>query len=127
MKSFKNFGELTSALAFDLIDHLRAHDFGDDFELIADYGKSNQSCSAYVNFSLYDDESELVADGKIRFSDHSDRHGSDVTIRIDGLISTVTDECGEYVETTMAEQDYEDSLQAAFAAAIKISDQGRAQ
>lgn len=56
-------------------------------------GYSNVSCSAYVNITFW----ELDEDGdqfatfggcKVRFSDHGDRYGSDLSIRFDGVLDS---------------------------------------
>lgn len=71
--TFKNFGDFNAALAFDVIDRLKA--VGSD----ARFGASNVSESAYVEVILNDDGDTV----KLRFSGHTDRHGSDVTFRTD--------------------------------------------
>ena len=112
MKTFANFPALTSSLAFDLIDMIMAADFG-ACEAYAQFGMSNVSCSAYVEFSLENEEGDTVAERKVRFSDHADRHGSDMTIRIDDKITTIEDD-GEYAETQISEEDYAGALAEAF-------------
>jgi hypothetical protein len=97
MRRFKNFPELTAEMAFSLINDLKADGIDSDF------GMSNQSCSAYVEISVYDEDDNYLDDVRARFSDHSDRHGSDFTIRIDQLIRTV-EEDGEYVATEINEE-----------------------
>jgi hypothetical protein len=111
IKTFKNFPELTSSLAFDLIDMIKRHDFG-SIDVYAAFGFSNVSPSAYVEFSAEDEDGETVCETKVRFSDHADRHGSDITIRIDHVISTV-EEDGEYIATEISDEDYSGMLQAA--------------
>lgn len=109
MKRFKDFQELTTDLAFDLRERLAS-----DERLVVEFGASNQSCSAYLNISLFEDD-ELLDDFKVRFSDHPDRHGSDITIRIDHLITAIEND-GEYVATEIAADDYEAALANAMAA-----------
>lgn len=60
-------------------------------------GYSNISCSAYVNVDFWEldedgDQSETFGACKVRFSDHRDFHGSDLTIRFDGELAN--DELG---------------------------------
>ena len=109
-KTFENFPALTSELAFDLIDALNGRD-----NLRAQFGSSNQSCSAYVNVTIEDAEGDYVDEFKVRFSDHADRYGSDLTIRIDHLVDVIDDD-GEYVETRIEEWRYEEALAQALAA-----------
>lgn len=113
-KRFQNFPELTSELAFDLIDRLNG-----EANVRAEFGASNQSCSRYVNVTVEDDEGELVEEFKVRFSDHDDRHGSDITIRIDHLIETIEDD-GEYIAVEIEDYRYEDALNAAVEATRKF-------
>ena len=103
-KRFSNYPELTSALAFDLIDAIEAADWGAR-EITAEYGASGQSCSRYVEISVYNEDDDFNDDFKIRFSDHGDRHGSDVTLRIDDKIQTIEDE-GAYIATEIDAADY---------------------
>ncbi len=112
-KRFDNFPDLCSELAFDLKDRLEA-----DARLSVQFGASNQSCSRYVNIDVLDDDDDYVDDAefKVRFSDHDDRHGSDITIRIDDLITTITDDDDEYVAVEIAEDDYQAALAQAEAA-----------
>lgn len=110
IKTFTNFPELTSDLAFALIDRLSA-----DATLSVEFGKSNQSCSAYVNVTIIDNEGDLGEEFKVRFSDHADRYGSDVTIRIDDQVDVIEDD-GDYAETRMEDWRYEEALDRAVAA-----------
>jgi hypothetical protein len=107
MKKFENYGQLSSSLAFDLIDRLKKHE-----HLIVNFGASNQSSSCYVNISIYDSEDEFIDDLKIRFSDHGDRHGSDVTFRFEKQAPGVYDE-GEYLHTEISNEDYQELLKSA--------------
>jgi len=104
---FKDFSSLTSELAFSLIEALKAEG------ATATFGMSNQSCSAYVNVSVEDDELDLYETIKVRFSDHADRHNSDVTIRIDDRIDTINDDCGDYVEIQVSDLTFADLLATA--------------
>lgn len=112
-KTFPNFPSLTADLAFDLIDRLNGMS-----SLRADFGASNQSCSRYVNVTVEGDDSD--EEFKIRFSDHEDRYGSDITIRIDHLVEVVEDDCGEYVETRIEDWRYQEALDLAVAAVTKF-------
>ena len=106
-KTFENYPDLTADLAFNLIERLG---LGEDA-----FGFSNQSCSAYVNVTARDEEDEYLGEFKVRFSDHADRHGSDITIRIDDLVETV-EEDGEYVEIRITDEQYQTALARAAAA-----------
>jgi len=66
-RTFKDHNELAAALAFDLIEALKASG------VAATFSASNISCSSYVE----------VEGRKVRFSDHADHYGSDITLRID--------------------------------------------
>lgn len=114
-KTFSNFGDLTSAMAYDLIEAIQAIPGA-----FASFGMSNQSCSAYVAVKFYG-ESEALEDEdgnyefKVRFSDHSDRHGSDITIRIDDVIQTIESD-GDYVATTITSDNYSAKMRSAIEA-----------
>lgn len=112
MKTFNNFPALTSALAFDLIDMIKARTM-DGADVYAEFGKSNVSPSAYVEVSACDEGGDEIFATKVRFSDHGDRHGSDITIRIDRAIHAI-EEDGEYVATEISEEDYAALLLEAF-------------
>lgn len=113
-KTFKNYRDLTSSLAFDLRDRIRASDWR-SLEVDGEYGASNVSCSAYLEVSVEDEDADLYESFKIRFSDHSDYHGSDVIFRINDKITV--DECdGEYVSTQIESTDYEQILSDAMVA-----------
>lgn len=105
-KRFENYGELTSSLAFDLIEILKSDD-----RLSVKFGFSNVSCSAYVNIDVMDEDGDYVEDGdfKVRFSDHSDRYGSDISIRIEDRVEVIEDE-GEYIAVKISAEDYAEML-----------------
>ena len=109
-KTFANYPDLTANLAFALIEQLKA-----DGRRV-EFGFSNQSYSAYANVSVYDDEDEYLGSFKVRFSDHADRHGADITIRIDELVEDVYDDCNEFVHVTIEDWRYQDALDRAKAA-----------
>lgn len=113
-KRFENFPALTSELAFDLIDRLNG-----EANVRAEFGASNQSCSRYVNVSVQDEEGDEIEEFKVRFSDHDDRYGSDITVRIDTLIETIEDQ-GEYIATEIEDYRYEDALTEALEAVRKF-------
>ncbi|WP_438852967.1 hypothetical protein [Brevundimonas nasdae] len=104
-KTFENYPDLTSDMAFALISRLKGR-----AGLNSEFGMSNQSCSAYVNITAYDAEDEYLGEFKVRFSDHVDRHGADITVRIDDLAETVTDDDGDHVEVSIADHRYEDAM-----------------
>lgn len=115
-RRFANYAELTSTLAFDLIDMIDAADW-DEINVDATYGASNVSCSAYVEILAtreIDGDEEVVAEMKLRFSDHRDRYGSDITFRIDDKITVIKDD-GEYVATEIESDDYRTILDDAMA------------
>lgn len=116
IKTFHSYGDLTSDLAFDLIERLKAS----TPELDAQFGRSNQSCSAYVNVTAWDDEGDEAGAFKVRFSDHDDRHGADLTIRIDRLCRAVEDD-GEYLHIEIASEDYDAALEAALAKVVAFA------
>lgn len=108
MKTFDKLTDLTNDLADDLADRVEAEFAG----VSTDRGYSNQSCSAYVEISFEEDESGFF---KVRFSDHDDRHGSDVTVRVDRY-AEIIEEDGEYIETRIDETLYETLIDEAMAA-----------
>lgn len=90
---FADYAELTSHLVDCVIATLPERP-----EVSIDDGYSNVSCSAYVNVTFW----ELDEDGeqfdtfggcKVRFSDHGDRYGSDLSIRFDDVLDS--DEIGD--------------------------------
>lgn len=61
-------------------------------------GYSNVSCSTYLSVTFLErdedgDYIDVFGGCKVRFSDHRDRHGSDMTIRVDGALEF--DELGD--------------------------------
>ena len=48
---------------------------------------SNVSCSAYLNVRFIGDDDDIFGGCKIRFSDHRDRYGSDLSVRFDHFIN----------------------------------------
>lgn len=96
MTRFDNFPALTESLAYDLTDAVEALGLED---VTVSVGFSNQSCSSYVTVERMtedEDGDEDFEEIKIRFSDHADRYGSDMTLRIDDKVETITED-GEYV------------------------------
>lgn len=83
---YESLPELTSDLAFELRDILNERD-----GFYVDFGASNQSCSRYVDILFEDDDADISETFKVRFSDHDDRHGSDITIRIDRAVTETSD------------------------------------
>jgi hypothetical protein len=113
-KRFENLPELSADLAFALIERLADRD-----DLNVQFGASNQSCSRYVNIDILDEDGDYVEEFKVRFSDHDDRHGSDITIRIDHLVSDI-EEGGEFVAVEIGAEAYEAALAEAEAAIGKF-------
>lgn len=70
---FDGYGDIPAEIAFRIIDRLR------DSGIEAEYGASEVSCSAYVT----------AGHARLRISDHSDRYGSDRTLRIDRLYRSI--------------------------------------
>lgn len=110
-KRFQNLPDLSAELAFDLIDRLCVK-----AGIFASLGASNQSCSRYVNVIVENDEGDVVNEIKVRFSDHDDRHGSDITLRIDEIATEIEDEDGDFVGFDVDEGEYEELLAQAEAA-----------
>jgi hypothetical protein len=109
-KRFENLPELSADLAFALIERLSARD-----DLSVQFGASNQSCSRYVNIDILDEDGDYVEEFKVRFSDHDDRHGSDITIRIDHLVSDI-EEGSEFAAVEIGAEAYEAALVEAISA-----------
>ena len=93
-KTFETHADLCSAIACAVSDALPKCN-----ELEAGRSHSNQSVSAYLNVTFWnidDDGDRFDSFGgfKLRVSDHADRYGSDMTIRIDGVVHDKSDELG---------------------------------
>ena len=94
---FNDYGQIPGHLCDAVISRL-----GERPEVRIDRGYSNVSCSAYINVTVY----ELDDDGgqdeerysyRVRFSDHPDRFGSDLSFDLNDLgPRTEIDECGTY-------------------------------
>ena len=118
-KTFANYPALTEALQFDLAGRIERADFGGKC-VSAHLGGSQQSCSAYVLIDVSDEDGEPYVDENgdseisVRLSDHADRHGSTITIRIDNLVENI-EEDGEHIETQISDEDYEACLTEAMA------------
>lgn len=85
---FNDYDELTSHLIAEVISALPAR-----ADVAVEEGYSNVSCSAYLNvvfWELDEDGEKFDALGgcKVRFSNHSDRYGSDLSIRFDHLLDS---------------------------------------
>ena len=81
--TFNDYNELTEELVERVIAAIASNS-----EMEAKRGFSNQSCSAYVNVEFVEldedgDAIDILGDCKVRFSDHADRYGSDLSIRFD--------------------------------------------
>lgn len=85
----------------------------------ASRGLSNQSCSAYVVVAKCDEDGDIFEEFKIRFSDHADRYGSDLTIRIDGSVEDEFDEFGEWVSSSIEAWKAEEMVNEAVYAAVE--------
>lgn len=89
---FNNYDDLTSHLVEAVITALPKRP-----EISADAGYSNVSCSAYVSVTFWEidedgDQFDTFGGCKVRFSDHGDRYGSDLSIRFDSALDN--DELG---------------------------------
>lgn len=85
---FDTFKELTNHLVEEVADA-----FPDRPEIKIEMGYSNVSCSAYVNAEFWEldedgDQVDILGSCKARFSDHADRHGSDLSIRFDDVLDS---------------------------------------
>jgi len=90
---FNDYGELASHLVETV-----ARALANRPEIESKEGYSNVSCSSYliVEFVERDEDGDIldVSGGcKVRFSDHGDRYGSDLSIRFDHLLDS--DELGD--------------------------------
>lgn len=115
MKTFRNYDELTTALVAATIERVATHPA---IKVAAGY--SNVSSSAYVNVELWSldedgDRDDVIDEIKVRFSDHGDRYGSDVTLRIDELVEDIEDD-GEHIETRISTEDFDALVVQALAA-----------
>jgi hypothetical protein len=75
---------------------------------------SNQSCSAYLEVCFCADDGEEYWT-KVRFSDHSDRHGSDASFNIRNIVREVLDEDGDYCHIVVHQVDFDEVVNAAIA------------
>lgn len=91
--TFNDYADLTHNLIEAVIARIPASP-----EMTVKLGYSNISCSAYVNVTFWSldedgDQDDCFGGCKVRFSDHADRNGSDLTIRFDDVLDS--DELGE--------------------------------
>lgn len=77
---------------------------------------SNVLCLLYV--VVKKEVGDEFEEFKIRFSDHADRYGSDLTIRIDGSIEDEFDEFGEWVSSSIEAWKAEEMVKEAVSAAV---------
>ncbi len=112
--TFRNYGELTEALS----DAARARLNGAEVngaDISTSIGRSNQSCSAYLESSIEvidEDGDEVLHSCKLRYSDHGDRYGSDVSIEINRFVRTIETEDGEYLHIEIWAEDFEAMVEA---------------
>lgn len=118
--------EITETLQDRTMDAIRALGFA------AELGWSNVSCSRYVNVvirpELTDEDGWTVEDGeevifKIRFSNHDDYHGSDLTIRFEHLTREAVDAYGDVeleLEDWMIDEMIAEAVAATRAAAAAL-------
>ena len=109
MSTFNTYVEIAEALQEKATLVLRAAGFNTQF------GCSNVSCSRYVEVLL--DKGGDLDIFKIRFSDHDDRHGSDLTLRFDRHVDEVEDDFGD-MELDIADWRMEEMVAQAVAAAM---------
>lgn len=120
MIRFENYAELSDALCDRLFDKLNSEK---NDNVSVSFGTSNQSCSRYVNLWVdYVDEEgdECQEFFKVRFSDHPDRYGADLTIRFDNLVTAVEDECGEFDYIEIEQSDFDNAFEEALEASKKF-------
>ena len=111
--TFKNWPTLTYDIVYELKSKIENEKWSFLYDI--DTGASNISESSYLNLTYHVDEEETI-DGqdvweefKLRYSAHSDRHGSDHTIRIDDYVEDVYDDFidgKEYIETKISHENY---------------------
>ena len=113
---FGDYGEVTSHLCDTVISRLGEHP-----EVRIDRGYSNVSCSAYINVTVYEldddgDRDEERYSYKVRFSDHPDHYGSDLSFDLNDLVphNEVT-ECGTYEFTEIDDWRLEEMIKSAVA------------
>jgi hypothetical protein len=85
-------------------------------------GCSNVSCSRYIEVRIGEDEDGDVEAFKIRFSDHDDRHGSDLTIRFERHVEEIEDDFGD-IELEIAEWRMDDMVEQAVTAARQAAEE----
>lgn len=90
---FNNYPEISAHLVDCVVSALPKRP---EFEV--EEGFSNVSCSAYVNVVFWEldedgDQLDAIGDCKVRFSDHGDRYGSDLSLRFDDVLDS--DELGD--------------------------------
>lgn len=95
--TFETYGDITDAIIEAIADKITG--------LTVKSHYSNQSPSAYLEIS--DGEDFFF---KLRVSDHADRYGSDCTVRIDGKMTDIEDDCGEYIECEVEEWKFEEMV-----------------
>lgn len=88
MANFETYPDLSEALVDMVVSKFSGRN-----DLEVKRGFSNQSCSAYVNASSWSldgdgDQEEMIDDCKIRFSDHSDRYGADLSIQFNDYLDS---------------------------------------
>ena len=92
---FDNYNDLTAHLVESVIAALPSRP-----EISVEEGYSNVSCSAYVNVYFWEldedgDQFDTFGGCKVRFSDHGDRYGSDMSILFNNVLDS--DELGDVV------------------------------
>ena len=109
MKRFKNLFEEKirfnnwPELGFEICYQLETKIIRERWELETQISGSNLSESTYLNLSFFDEKEEDWLQYKIRYSNHPDRYGSDVTISYEDVAPGVYDE-GTYLYTEISKE-----------------------
>ena len=114
MAKFQNYIEIAETLQGRTMTALRTAG------LAASFGCSNVSSSRYIEVSREttdadgDEQTEIF---RLRFSDHEDRHGSDLTIRFEQHVVEHRDDCGELDDLEIDDWRLSDMVEEAVSAA----------
>lgn len=118
---FANLPDLTFEIREALVEALSGID-----GVYTQTGFSNQSCSAYVEVNVESEDGDIET-FKVRFSDHPDFHGSDVTFRVDAIANEIADEDGDFECFEIEDGDYNDLLSRAVEASKEFIAKAKAE
>lgn len=104
MKSFDNYPDMILEIIMDVEARL-ASSIIENVDIQISSSCSNVSCSHYIEADFIVDD-EYVDAFKLRYSDHADRYGSDLTIRVEEVAQGRYVD-GDYVDTQIDESDFE--------------------